>query len=200
MQAFITEIMEQYGYIGVFLLMALENIFPPIPSEIILPFSGFMTTHSNLTWTGVLIASTVGSVFGAILLYCIGRLVTIQRLETIIDKWGHVLRLSRADLYKADRAFTKYSYWTVLFCRMIPLIRSLISIPAGMTKMKIGIFLFFTTIGTIIWNALLITIGSSLGENWSSILGWMDTYSTITYSVLMIGFLFLVFRLIKSKK
>ena len=144
MENWITQFMEQYGYIGVFLMIALENVFPPIPSELILPFGGFMTTQpTGMTVPGVVIAATAGSVVGAVILYGIGLLLDVERLEKIIDRWGHILRITKEDIHKADAWFDKYGIWTVLFCRMVPLIRSLISIPAGMSNMKFSLFIIF---------------------------------------------------------
>ena len=169
MESWITNFMEQYGYIGVFLMIALENVFPPIPSEIILPFGGFMTTYTSMTVLGVIIASTAGSVVGAVILYGIGLLLDVERLEKIVDRWGHILRITKEDIHKADAWFDKYGNWTVLFCRMIPLVRSLISIPAGMSNMKFSLFLVYTFIGTLIWNIILVSVGAALGENWDRI-------------------------------
>src|SRR5690606_26008744 len=101
----------------------------PIPSEIILTFGGFMTTSTELTVFGVIVASTLGSVVGGIMLYAIGLLMDVNRLEKIIERWGHILRLTKEDIHKADSWFNRFGIWTVFFCRMIPLIRSLISIP-----------------------------------------------------------------------
>ncbi|MFD1849437.1 DedA family protein [Oceanobacillus bengalensis] len=187
MQAWVTETMEQFGYVGIFLMMALENLFPPIPSEIVLPFGGFMTTYSELTIIGVLLVATAGSVVGAIILYGVGLMLDVEQLEKIVDRWGRVLRIKKKDIYKADAWFDKYGYWTVFFCRMVPLIRSLISIPAGMTNMKFGLFLLFTTMGTVIWNTLLIMVGATLGANWESVLQFMDVYSDVTYAAIAIG-------------
>ncbi|SER33708.1 membrane protein DedA, SNARE-associated domain [Gracilibacillus ureilyticus] len=200
MENLITNIMEEYGYWGIFFMMAVENIFPPIPSEIVLPFSGFMTTYSSLTIVGVITASTFGSVVGAIALYGIGLLLKVNKLEKIIDRWGHILRISNKDLAKADEWFAKYGYWTILFCRMIPLVRSLISIPAGMAKMNIWIFLVFTIIGTVIWNIILIMTGAMLGENWEHISSWMDTYSNVAYLCIFIGLIATVVIYYKKKK
>ncbi|AIQ37072.1 alkaline phosphatase [Paenibacillus sp. FSL R5-0345] len=186
MQAWITEFMEQFGYFGIFLMLAFENIFPPIPSEVILPFGGFMTTTTNLTIPGVIIAATLGSLLGAVILYYIGRLLDVNRLEKIVERWGGLLRISKKDIHKADAWFDKYGYWTVLFCRMVPLVRSLISIPAGMSGMKFGVFMIFTTIGTLGWNLLLVLIGAALGENWEDIAMYMDMYSNVVY-VLIAG-------------
>lgn len=187
MKTWITDIMEQFGYLGIFLMLALENIFPPIPSEVILPFGGFMTTTSNMTVPGVLIASTAGSLLGAVILYWIGRLLDVNRLERIVDRWGGLLRISGKDIRKADAWFDKYGYWTVLFCRMVPLVRSLISIPAGMSGMKFGLFMLFTTIGTLGWNTLLILMGAALGESWEDIGVYMETYSNVVYVLIAAG-------------
>ncbi|WP_339323157.1 DedA family protein [Paenibacillus sp. FSL W8-0194] len=184
MQNWITDIMEQFGYAGIALVIALENLFPPIPSEVILTFGGFMTTKTHLTVPGVILASTIGSVAGAVVLYLIGLLLEVRRLERIVERWGHVLRVKKEDIHRADRWFAKYGYWTVFFCRMIPLVRSLISIPAGMARMKFGLFLLFTTFGTLIWNTVLVYLGAALGESWESIVHYMDMYSHFTYAVI----------------
>ncbi|MFS0553940.1 DedA family protein [Brevibacillus sp. 179-C9.3 HS] len=197
MQNWMTQIIEQYSYFGILLMMALENVFPPIPSEVILTFGGFMTTKSSLTVFGVIVSATIGSVLGAIMLYGIGYYLDVQKIERIVERWGHLLRIKTADIHKANEWFDRYGYWTIFFCRMIPLIRSLISIPAGMTKMNFGLFLLFTTLGTFIWNIALVMLGNMLGESWEEILYYFDLYSNIAYTVLAIagiGFLIIFFR------
>jgi LPXTG-motif cell wall-anchored protein len=200
MQNWITDIMEQFGYLGVFLMIALENVFPPIPSEVILTFGGFMTTYTDLTVIGVIIAATLGSVVGAVILYGIGYLLNVEKLEKIIDRWGHILRVSKSDIHKADAWFDKYGYWTVLFCRMIPLIRSLISIPAGMSNMKFPLFLLFTTIGTLIWNIILVLVGAAVGDQWENIVHFMDIYSNITYTIIGLGIILFLVWFFRRKK
>lgn len=203
MENWLISIMNDYGYIGILLLIALENIFPPVPSEVILTFGGFMTTNTDLTITGVVIASTIGSVLGAVVLYGIGLLLDVKNLEKVVDKWGHILRLTREDLYKADAWFDKYGPWTVFFCRFVPLIRSLISIPAGMSNMNFGLFLLLTTVGTFIWNIVLIKLGASVGESWDTIVNYMDVYSNIAYiaiGILLLIFLFIFMKSRKTKK
>lgn len=200
MQNWITDFMEQFGYLGIFLMIALENVFPPIPSEVILPFGGFMTTYSGLTVPGVIAAATGGSVLGAAILYGVGLLLDVERLEKIVDRWGHILRVTKKDIHKADAWFDKYGYWTVLFCRMVPLIRSLISIPAGMSNMKFPLFLLFTTIGTLIWNVILVSVGAALGESWEDITNFMDIYSNIAYTLIGIGIIVFVIWFIRKKK
>ncbi|GGE69202.1 DedA family protein [Priestia taiwanensis] len=201
MESWIIQIMEQFGYWGIFFLIALENLFPPIPSEVILTFGGFVTTTSDLTITMVIIVATIGSVVGAVLLYGVGRLLDVQRLEKIIDRYGHILRLTKEDIHKADAWFDKYGMWTVLFCRMIPLIRSLISIPAGMSNMNFPLFLLFTTIGTLIWNTILVNVGAAVGASWKDIVAYMDVFSNVIYAVLAIlGILVIVWYVKKRKE
>ncbi|NBJ71502.1 MULTISPECIES: DedA family protein [Clostridia] len=200
MQDWVTSIMEEFGYIGVFLMMALENIFPPIPSEIVLPFGGFLTTTTDLTVLGVIIAATVGSVLGAIILFGIGLLLDVEQLEKIIDRYGHILRIKRTDVKRADAWFDKYGYWTVFICRMIPLVRSLISIPAGMSNMNFVKFVILTITGTLIWNTILILIGMQLGESWTDILSFMEVYSTFVYIAIGIGTVIIIYMILKRRK
>ncbi|AYA77690.1 DedA family protein [Bacillus sp. Y1] len=183
MEEWIFSIIENYGYLGVFLIIVIENVFPPIPSELVLPFSGFMTTKTELSVAMMIVASTAGSVVGGTILYYIGTILDVERLEKIVDRWGKYLQLKREDVYKADAWFDRYGIWTVFFCRMVPLLRSLISVPAGMSNMKMPLFLLFTLLGTAIWNTLLIVIGAKLGENWTQILSYTEVYSDIIYAV-----------------
>ncbi|RDU36841.1 DedA family protein [Neobacillus piezotolerans] len=199
MENWIISIMNEFGYIGIFLLIALENIFPPIPSEVILTFAGFMTTTSNLSVTGAVAVSTLGSVAGAAVLYGVGRLLDVERLERIVDRWGRFLRLTRKDLHKADAWFSRRGVWTVFFCRLVPLVRSLISIPAGMAKMKFPLFLLLTTAGTLIWNTILVNAGAMLGASWETVAGFMDTFSNVVYVLLAGAALYLGARFIKKR-
>ncbi|WP_434120907.1 DedA family protein [Salinicoccus roseus] len=200
MENWLTDIMNDFGYIGIAFLIAVENIFPPIPSEVVLTFGGFMTTQSNLGITGVVIAATAGSVGGAVVLYFLGSQLGVERLERIVGRWGHVLRLEKADIHKAQEWFDKYGYWTVFFCRFIPLMRSLISIPAGMAKMNIIPFLLLTTAGTLIWNVVLVYLGASVGNSWQTIVDYMNVYSRIVYAILIILALILIYLFIRKKK
>jgi len=193
MENWIMNTMEDFGYIGILLLIMMENIFPPIPSEIILTFGGAMTIGTSMTVTGVVLVSTIGSVLGAVILYYIGTFLDMKRMEKIVDKWGHILRLKKEDIHKADGWFQKYGYWTVFFCRFIPLIRSLISLPAGMGRMNFGIFLFLTTLGTFTWNFILIRIGAAVGDSWEEIVAYMDVYSNFAYAIIaLVGIIFII--------
>ncbi|MBZ5752310.1 MULTISPECIES: DedA family protein [Metabacillus] len=200
MENWITGIIEQFGYLGIFLMIALENVFPPIPSEVILTFGGMMTKFTDLTVTGVIISATAGSVLGAVILYKIGNLLDVERLEKIVDRWGHILRVKKEDIHKADYWFDKYGYWTVLICRVIPLIRSLISIPAGMSRLNFWLFLLFTTIGTLVWNVILVSVGAAFGENWGEIVEFMDVYSNIAYALIAVVMIVALLLFIRSRR
>ncbi|TDM02296.1 DedA family protein [Macrococcus carouselicus] len=200
MQQWIMNVMEQFGYIGVFLLILLENIFPPIPSEVILTFGGFMVTQSpQLSFIGMLVASTLGAVAGALLLYYLGRVLGLRRLETIVERYGKFLRLTKADLHKADNWFNKYGGIAVFLCRFVPLVRSLISVPAGLNRMNLLTFTLYTTAGTLIWNAVLIYLGLTLGENWEQVVHTFDKYSTSFYILMGLGLLVFIIYLFNRK-
>lgn len=186
LETWITSIMADFGYIGIFLLIMVENLFPPIPSEIILTFGGFMTTVSSLNVVMVIIVATLGSVVGAILLYKVASYFGKERLTKIVLKYGRILRLKESDIERAENFFLKYGSWAVFLCRMIPLIRSLISIPAGMTQMKMSRFLVLTTAGSLLWNTVLIGLGAFLGESWNEIVVFMDSFSTIIYGIIAV--------------
>ena len=201
MQEAIISIMNNFGYFGVFFLIAIENIFPPIPSEVILLFGGFMTTYSKLSIIGVIIASTLGSLVGALILYYIGKILNKERLKKIVKgKIGKLLRLKEKDIDKADEWFDSKGNKTVFFCRFVPILRSLISIPAGMSEMEMPKFLLYTTVGSAIWNTVLTITGSIVGKNWESIVDIFDKYSHITLIVLIIIFIIAVVIYIKKKK
>ncbi|MCG1008952.1 DedA family protein [Salinicoccus sp. ID82-1] len=200
MENWLTYIMNNFGYIGIAFLMALENIFPPIPSEVVLTFGGFMTTQSNLNVTGVVIASTVGSVVGAVALYYFGMVYGMKRMEKIADKWGHILRVDKEDMHKSNEWFKKYEAVAVFICRFVPVMRSLISIPAGMAHMNIYLFLALTTLGTVIWNIVLVYLGAKVGGSWETIVGYMDVYSRVMYGILIVVVIILIVLFIRKKK
>lgn len=199
MENWIFDIMDQFGYIGILFLIAVENIFPPIPSEVILTFGGYLTTKTSMTVTGVVAVSTAGSVIGAIILYGLGMLLGKERIEKIVNRYGHILRVTVEDVEKADNWFHKYGLWTIFFCRFVPLIRSLISIPAGMARINFVTFLLLTTIGTFIWNVVLVSIGAILGDSWESIVHYMDYYSNVVYVLLVLLFLAFVIWYVRKK-
>ena len=201
MQELMLSLMSKYGYFAVFALIAIENIFPPIPSEVILIGGGFLTTTINLNVVIMIIAATLGSVIGAIALYFIGKIFNKERLKKIVSgKIGKILRLKEKDIDMADEWFDKKGNITVFFCRFVPIVRSLISIPAGMSEMPMKKFLIYTTAGSLIWNAALTIAGSIVGENWTSIVDIMDQYSHIILILLIIIFIVAVAVFYKKRK
>lgn len=201
MQEVIINIMNQCGYIGVFLLIAIENMFPPIPSEVILLFGGFMTTYSSMSIFGVTLAATFGSILGAIILYYVGKILNKERLKKIVSgKVGLVLRLKPSDIDNADNWFDTKGNKTVFFCRFIPLVRSLISIPAGMSEMDMKKFILYTFCGSICWNFVLTFVGSKVGQNWTKIVKVLDTYSHVSIVILILIFIGFIFMFYRKKK
>jgi membrane protein DedA with SNARE-associated domain len=197
MEQTILDIIDRFGYVGVCFLVALENIFPPIPSEIILTFSGFMTTFSTMRLGGVIAAATIGAIIGACILYAVGRLVNADRLERLFaSPVGRMLHVRREDVKRAERWFLRHSSSAVFLCRFVPIVRSLISLPAGIARMRLKLFLVLTALGTLIWNTVLVLLGRMAGDAWQNIVGYIDVYATLvagglTLAAFLIGVFFL---------
>ena len=200
MQDLIIGIMNEYGYIGICLLILIENVFPPIPSEVILTFGGFMTTQTSMTIWKVILVSTIGSVLGAIVLYLIGRLINKDVIEKWLDgKVGKILRFKREDVEKANSWFEKKGKYTVLFCRCIPIVRSLISVPAGMSKMAFIPFIMLTTLGSAVWNTVLVVLGNLAGNSWEKISHIIDKFSDVILIILVVAVVgFLIYHFTKK--
>lgn len=201
MQEFVMSFMNHFGYFGVFLLVAIENIFPPIPSEVILLFGGFVTTYTKLNIILMTLFATLGSLVGAILLYYIGKIFNYEKLQKLVSgKIGRILHLKKDDITRADKWFNQKGNIAVFFCRFIPLVRSFISIPAGMNKMNIVKFIIYTTIGSLIWNFVLILLGAKTKENWTSILKLLNTYSIFIVIILLLLLILITIYFYKKRK
>ncbi len=201
MHIWIMDMMNTFGYVGITLLIMIENLFPPIPSELILTFGGFMTTYTALTITGVIFYSTLGSTLGAIILYYVGRFLSLEKLEHLLDgKLGKLLHFQKSDVQKSVEKFQQKGKRTVFVCRCIPIIRSLISIPAGMAKMKMKTFLALTIAGSTLWNAILVSAGAVAGASWEKVLEVMDMYSTIVIMTIGISIFFGCFFYYRNRK
>ena len=182
----LTELIGQYGYLGIALLIALENISPPIPSEVVLTFTGFLTLTAGLNIFGAIAAATFGAVLGAMILYAVGHFLSVERLEKILNgKVGQILHFKAEDLDKAANFFNRHGVLALFFGRFVPVVRSLISVPAGMTHYTFPKFLFLTTLGTLIWNTVLIYVGRIAGAAWPTIVAVIDTYSTAAFFLLV---------------
>jgi len=196
MLEWITGLMNSMSYFGVGLLMFLENVFPPIPSELIMPLAGYVVAQGKLTFIGVVIAGTIGSVVGALPLYYIGKMVGQERLKKWADKYGRWLTVSSDELDKTKAWFDQRGAVAVLICRLIPGVRSLISIPAGINEMNLGTFLLYSTIGAGIWSALLATAGKLLGNNFKQMDKFLGPASYVVLGALLIVY---IVRVIKHK-
>lgn len=165
MTDWIISIMEQLGYFGIALLMFLDNVFPPIPSEVIMPSAGFAASKGQLLLSGVIIAGSIGSLVAAALLYWVGRKIPNQSIFNWVDRYGKYLFIKSEDVKKALDWFEKYGHRVVFFGRMVPAVRSLISIPAGMSHMPFWKFMLYSSVGTIIWTTFLACVGYYFGNN-----------------------------------
>lgn len=178
MSEFIVGLITQWSYLGIFLLMVAENIFPPIPSELIMPFAGYVAANGELNPIGVLVAGTLGSLLGTSAWYVAARLLGLDRFVWLCNKLGRIATLSEDDIDKADRWFKRHGIWAVFIGRLIPAIRTLISVPAGLAAMPFGQFLAISAIGTVIWTAILTASGYLLKASYHIVEAWVDPVST----------------------
>ena len=181
----------------ILLLMILENVFPPIPSELIMPSAGFAAARGDMTLGMVILMGTLGSVIGTLPLYYIGRAFGEDKLVAWADKHGKWLTLSGKDIRKADDWFDRHGNKAVLFGRMVPGIRSLLSLPAGMSEMPLPKFLIYSAIGSALWSAALAYAGYALGENYEKVSHIVDPASKV---ILALVALYLVWTFIKRKR
>lgn len=164
-----TDVIEKLGYVGLAMIIALENVFPPIPSEAVLPLAGFLTGQGRMNFFGAVVAATIGAVVGALVLYGVGYWFGDARLRWLVRKYGKFLGVSESDLDKANAWFDDKGGVAVLFCRVVPIVRSLISIPAGIRRMPLLPFIGYTALGAGVWNSVLIGAGWALGDNWDEV-------------------------------
>lgn len=187
-------IIHSIGYPGITLLMILENIFPPIPSEIIMPFAGFVVGQDELSFTGVVLAGTIGSVLGTLPFYYAGRKIGEERLKKWADRNGRWLMLSSDDIVRAREWFDRHDSTAVFLGRLVPGIRTLISIPAGIERMSFPVFLLLSFLGTSLWVGLLTYFGRLLGRNYNKLAQYLDPVSYIIIGGLLIAYLMHVIR------
>lgn len=203
MEEYILNILSKFSYLGIFFLIFIENVFPPIPSELILVFGGFISKSLNLNFLLLVVFATLGSSTGAIILYYAGKKIPLEKMESFLEKkWVKRLGFKPGDIKKSLKYFEKYSTFAVFFGRCIPVVRSLISIPAGMQNMSLRKFLIYTTIGSGIWNTLLIYIGRVTQDKWKEGLLILERYSNRILGLIVLAFVikFLVKRFLKKRK
>ncbi|MER6914343.1 DedA family protein [Streptomyces sp. NPDC000594] len=191
----VTDMMETLGAPGAGIAIALENLFPPLPSEVILPLAGFTASTGKMNLYAALLWTTIGSVVGALALYGVGALLGRERTIAIASKLP-LVKIS--DIEKTEAWFAKHGTKAVFFGRMIPIFRSMISVPAGVERMPIGIFLLLTTVGSAIWNTIFVMAGYLLGENWDQVAGYVSTYSKVVLGFALLAVIaFVVMRMMK---
>ena len=209
----VQDVINQFGYFGVALLVVIENVFPPIPSEIVLPFAGFVAqqgasavnatagaAQSDTTVIGMMIAATVGSVVGALILYFVSAAIGPERLRGFVERFGKWFGVKSSDLVRAEEWFDRRSVVAVLVGRCVPLIRSIVSIPAGFRRMKLTSFVVLTAIGSAVWNIALIGAGAVLGDQWESVGEYVGVFQWLVIAaVLVLLVRFVVSRLKKRR-
>jgi membrane protein DedA with SNARE-associated domain len=183
-----TRTMESMGYLGIGLLMFLENLFPPIPSELIMPLAGFTVAKGNMDFGWAVFAGVLGTVLGALPWYYGGKLYGEERLRHLADRYGKWITVSGNDIDKANRWFTRHGAKAVFLGRLVPGVRTLISLPAGLNSMPIVPFLIYSTIGTTLWVTLLTGLGYLLGDNYELVDKYLAPVSKIVVIGLVLAF------------
>ena len=193
----VVDVMEAIGAPGAGLLVALENLFPPLPSEVILPLAGFTASQGNFSLAGAIFWTTLGSVVGAIALYWIGVALGRRRLRVIVDKMPLV---DLEDLDRTEAWFERHGKATVFFGRMVPIFRSLISIPAGIERMSFPLFVVLSAVGSLIWNTIFVVAGYFLGENWHIAEQYAGVFSRIVVIAVLAFLIWWVVRRVRRNR
>jgi membrane protein DedA with SNARE-associated domain len=193
----VVDVIDRLGPLGVGALIALENVIPPIPSEIILPFAGFASSQGDINAVAAWVAATIGSVVGALVLYAVGAALGRERLEQLsMQRW--FILFSASDLARGELFFARHGNKIVLLGRCIPLVRSIVSVPAGIERMPLTRFVALTALGSSVWNAVFIGLGNQAGDNWEDIEGYVQPLSYLALALLAVGGLWLVVRRLRA--
>jgi len=190
MADWMTSLMEQGGYLAIAFLMFLENVFPPIPSEVVMPLAGYAAQQGEQDLALVILAGSAGSLAGAVFWYAVGRWIGRRRLKGFAGRHGRWLTLSPRDVDRASEWFDRHGGLAVLFGRLVPGVRTLISTPAGVAEMGVPRFLAFTSAGTALWTALLASAGWLLGESYDRVSDYIDPVSNVVVGVILLAYLY----------
>ncbi len=193
MSDWIFGLIQQGGYFGVALLMFAETMFPPIPSEVVMPLAGFVAARGHLSLALVIVAGTIGSMAGNLVWYALARFLGIDWLRPVITRYGRWLTIDWAEVERADRLFARHGRSIVFFARMLPMIRMLISIPAGLLRMSIVPYLLWSTLGSALWTAALTSAGWVLGHQFAAVETLIGPLSLVVIAGLVIWYLWRVF-------
>ncbi len=196
----VTNAVTAFGYWGIAFMMFLENLIPPIPSELVMPLAGYAASQGELNVWSAIAFGSVGSLLGALLWYYIGLSLGLNRLKVLLDRYGRWVGLSSKDLDNAQRWFLKRGTWTVGICRMIPGIRTYVSIPAGVTRMPLAPFLLYSTAGTVLWTAFLTLAGYFLGNEYERIGVWLAPVAKVVIVVVAVTVVVWLARRISKKE
>jgi membrane protein DedA with SNARE-associated domain len=196
MSDWIVNTITEFGYFGITLLMLVEAVFPPIPSELIIPFAGFSVSQGRLDFVLVILAATAGSLLGAVPWYLVGRLFGLERVKWLADKIGRWFAFNADEIDYAAKIFKRWGGGIVLLGRLFPILRTLISVPAGLARMSPLSFALFSAVGMLIWNTVLVSAGYLLHEHYHLVEAWIDP---LTYVVLGLVVAVYLFRLITWK-
>jgi membrane protein DedA with SNARE-associated domain len=188
-------VISTLGYPGLGFIMFLENVFPPIPSEIVLPLAGSLTLEGRFTLIGVTLVGAFGSVLGAYFFYGLGKWFDERRVRVLIQRYGRWFMLTEEDLDRALEWFGHYGEYVIFFGRMVPIVRSLISVPAGLASMNLLRFSMYTAVGTALWSFLLAFAGRLLGQNWLRVTEFMENYEHLV----LIAFVLLVVMFVLNR-
>ena len=192
-----TDFIDAIGLVGVALLVALENIFPPIPSELVLLLTGFNVSQSRFGYVGAVVFATIGSVVGAWVLYAVGRVLNEDRFERLLAWAGKFLGFKRKDIDKGFDWFERHGGAVVFFGRLVPIVRSVVSVPAGADKMPLVRFSLLTAAGSLVWNAIWVAIGWGLGDQWEKAGVWGDR---LQYATIAAGAVVLVWLVVRTRR
>jgi membrane protein DedA with SNARE-associated domain len=195
-----TEVIDSIGLVGVAMLVALESVVPPIPSELVLLLAGFNVDQGNFTFVGAVVAATVGSVVGALILYALGALLSEERLMWLLQKVGRFVGFTKKDIDRGFQWFERHGAPVVFFGRLIPLVRSVVSIPAGAARMPLGKFVIWTALGSAVWNVVWVAIGQVLGEQWEKAEEWAGTFQYVAVALFAIVGLGVIVHNLRRRK
>lgn len=191
----VIKIISDTGYLGVITLMAIESACIPVPSEVIMPFAGFLTVSGKLSLFLVIIWGAVGNLIGSIVAYAVGAFGG----RPFIEKYGRYVLLGKDELDKSQRFFTKYGSASVFFSRLLPIVRTFISLPAGIARMPFFKFCVYTFIGSFFWSGLLAYIGVFLGENWKSIETYFRKFDWLVAAIIIVGIVYFIYKKISAR-
>lgn len=200
MQDWVVDIVSELGVLGIALLMFAENLFPPLPSEIIMPLAGYLSTRGEMNVWAAVAAGSAGSLAGALFWYWVGLRLTHGQLQRWVERHGVWIAMSPEDLEHSVRWFAGHGRYSVLLGRLMPVVRTLISVPAGFARMPVGRFLALSAAGTVAWTAALTFAGQWLGANFQGVDRYIGPVSWVVIGAALVGYVYRVARLLREKR